>query len=77
MLLAAFSYSYWLAEQEERRLTKQLSEPGFQTAFWLSSVLVGIGLAGTSRFVWETVIWGMLTLVSLVILYTSLRQTIK
>jgi len=73
ILLAAFSYHYWLAEQEGIRLRKKLGLVGFQRALWLSLALVAIGLAGTSQSTWETVIWGVLTLVALVILLTSLR----
>jgi hypothetical protein len=70
-LLAAFSYSYWLAEQEGRRLRTQLGGIGFQRTLWLSLVLIGIGLAGTSRNIWEIVIWGILILIALVSLLTS------
>ncbi len=72
-LLAAFSYSYWLSEQNGYSLRVQLGEIGFQRALWLSLIFIGIGLVGTSRFTWESIIWGIFTLIALVILLTQFR----
>lgn len=72
-LLAAFSYSYWLSEQNGYSLRAQLGEIGFRRALWLSLTLIGIGLIGTSRFTWEYVIWIILTLIALVILLTQYK----
>lgn len=66
ILLAAFSYHYWLANQENRRLKEQLEQPAFQRLFWLSFVFIGVGLAGTSQQVWESVVWIIFTLFSVV-----------
>lgn len=66
ILLAAFSYHYWLAHEENRRLRDQLNQPTFQQLYWLSFVLVGIGLAGTSQKTWEMIIWMIFTLLSVV-----------
>jgi hypothetical protein len=75
-LLAAFSYSYWLADQDGRRLRAHLGEIGFQRTLWLSLALIGTGLAGTSRDNWEIVIWVIFTLIALVILLTSFRKSL-
>ena len=75
-LLAAFSYSYWLAEQEGHRLRRKLGGISFQRALWLSLALIGIGLAGTSQLIWETVIWAVLAILALLFLLTSIRQSI-
>ena len=66
ILLAAFSYHYWLANEENRRLRDQLNHPAFQQWYWLSLVFVGIGLAGTSQKTWEMAIWIIFTLFSVV-----------
>ena len=66
ILLAAFSYHYWLADQENRRLREQLNQPAFQKLFWLSFIFIGIGLAGTSQTGWETGLWIIFTLFSIV-----------
>jgi hypothetical protein len=66
ILLAAFSYHYWLAAEENRRLREQLSQPGFQRFYWLSFVFIGIGLAGTSQRTWEMIVWIIFTLFSVV-----------
>ncbi|MEJ2748582.1 MAG: hypothetical protein P8183_11850 [Anaerolineae bacterium] len=66
ILLAAFSYHYWLANEESRRLRDQLNQPTFQRLYWLSFVFVGIGLAGTSQKTWEMIVWIIFTLFSVV-----------
>lgn len=66
ILLAALSYHYWLADQEGRRFRDQVEQPAFQRFFWLSFVFIGVGLAGTSQRVWETTIWIIFTLFSVV-----------
>ena len=66
LMLAAFSYHYWLAGQENRQLRLQLSERGFLRPIWLGVILVGIGLIGTSQESWEMVLWGVLSLIALI-----------
>lgn len=66
ILLASFSYYYWLAQQKNGRLRDQLNHPTFQQFYWLSFIFVGIGLAGTSQKMWEMVIWIIFTLFSVV-----------
>ena len=76
LMLAAFSYHYWLAGQENRQLRLQLSERGFLRPIWLGLLFIGIGLIGTSRQSWEMAIWGILTLIALVFLIGLFRQSI-
>ena len=66
VLLAAFSYHYWVAAVSERPLREQLRKPGFLRFMWAALLLVCIGLAGTSQQLWEIVIWGVLALFALV-----------
>ena len=72
-MLAAFSYHYWLAGQENRQLRLQLSERGFLRPTWLGILFVGIGLIGTSQQSWEMAMWSVLTLIALVSLIGLFR----
>jgi hypothetical protein len=64
LLLAALSYHRYLAAQQGHHLRQQLGEASFQAVFYLSLVLVGIGLAGTSATAWEMALWVVLTVVA-------------
>ncbi len=78
ILLAAFSYHYWAASEQGRKLREQLSRPGFLGFFWLAMLLVSLGLLGTSQEPWEMAIWGgmaLITLIALVILVIPSRKT--
>ena len=57
LLLAAFSYHYWAAQQNQRRLNEQLALPAFTQMYWISIFLITIGLAGTSQQTWEAILW--------------------
>lgn len=65
LLLAAVSYHHWEARQTGIRLREQLGSSRFLKSFWASMLLVNVGLAGTSTRPWETAIWGILGLISL------------
>lgn len=73
ILLASFSYQYWVAGQENKRLRLQLNQPSFLRFFWLGTALIGIGLAGTSESLWEITIFILLSLFSLLNIF-QLRQ---
>ena len=75
VLLASFSYHYWIAGEHSKSLRAQLRETSFLKFFWLSFLLIGIGLAGTSREVWEILIWTFFTLLCLYNLFTLLRAS--
>lgn len=70
ILLASFSYQYWLATEAKRPLRAQLNTATFQKTFWLGFSFIGAGLIGTSQTWWETGIWTFFTLLSLYSLYT-------
>lgn len=66
VILASFSYYYWLASQdEERAMSSTLALPGFQRLFALGLILIGAGLATTSKQAWETALAVMLIIGSL------------
>jgi hypothetical protein len=75
ILLAAFSYHYWLARQINGRLRDQLNHPTFQRLYWLSFVFVGIGLAGTSQKTWEMIVWIIFILFSVVNMANAFRSS--
>lgn len=64
LLLAALSYHHYQAAQQGQSLRQQLGTSSFQAVFYLSLVLVGIGLAGTSATVWEMILWAVLTVIA-------------
>jgi hypothetical protein len=75
ILLASFSYQYWLAAEVKRPLRAQLNTAPFLKSFWLSFSLIGAGLVGTSQAWWETGIWTFFTLLALYNLFTLVRRS--
>ena len=65
VLLAAFSYHYDEARRTGRPLNQQLQRRAFARVAWPGVTLIGIGLAATSREVWEAGIWIAFTLYAL------------
>lgn len=66
ILLAALGYHHWLAGQKQVAFRKQLDDPSFSRLFWLSIGLISIGLAGSSSTWWETAVWIIFLLLSIV-----------
>lgn len=62
IILSALSYHYWLAQTHGQSLRKQLGSRSFLGAFWIAVFFFSIGLLGSSRQLWEMVIWGLLGL---------------
>jgi hypothetical protein len=73
ILLAGFSYYYWLATESERPLRTLLQGRSFQQFAWLGLALVAAGLAGTSQQLWERLIWIFFILYSAVNFVSSRR----
>lgn len=73
VLLAAVSYHSWEAEERGRPLREQLGQDSFMRAAWVSLILVGLGLAGTSGRWWEAVVWGIFVVVGLYYLLKGWR----
>lgn len=65
LLLAVFSYHTWLAGEQKRRWRDQLAEKSFTRIAWLSILLIGVGLAVSSRQTWERWLWLILSLAAL------------
>lgn len=57
LLLAGFSYHHWVAGEEKRPLKEQLDQPSFLLIFYISLILIGSGLVGSSTRWWETAVW--------------------
>ena len=66
VLLAAFSYHYWVASVSKRPLREQLRQPNFLRLLWVALLLVCLGLVGTSQQTWEMIVWGVMALLALV-----------
>ncbi|MEM7113140.1 MAG: hypothetical protein AAF614_11960 [Chloroflexota bacterium] len=73
ILLAAFSYHNWQATADNQPLGTLLKQRPFQLSFWLSCILIGIGLIGTSNPWWELIVWSLFTLFSIMNLAQTLR----
>lgn len=73
VLLASFSYHYWLASDSKQSFRSLLTGPSFSKTFWLSLACIGVGLAGTSQQLWEIAIWTFFTLLSVFNLFTLVR----
>jgi hypothetical protein len=63
VLLAAFSYQY--SQTEPPSLKERLEQKSFLRPFWAGMACIALGLAGTSSTWWETALWGLLMLISL------------
>ncbi|PID85633.1 MAG: hypothetical protein CSB13_07025 [Chloroflexi bacterium] len=74
ILLASFSYHYWLAGEEERPLKVQLKGISFQKTLWFSIFLISLGAAGTSQHYWEIAIWTILTLICAANLFKLFKE---
>jgi hypothetical protein len=66
IILAALSYHHWQAGECGRSLRAQLESPSFQLPAWIGFCLVCVGLAGSSGRLWETIVWVVFGLISLV-----------
>jgi len=63
LILAALSWAYWVAAQENVRFRVALSRPGVARALDGGLMLFCAGLAATARTGWEQVVWGVLAVV--------------
>ena len=69
LILAAFSYHHWQAQVEKTRTREQLKRPSFAKPFWLGFLFICLGLVTTSTRWWESIIWGIFVVLSLLNLY--------
>ena len=58
--LAVLSHASWQASQRHEKLRQQLAQPGYQIFLDLAAVLFCLGMAGTSRRIWEIILWAVL-----------------
>ena len=56
--LAVVSHASWQASLSHEKFRTRLGQPGYQRAFDLAAVLFCAGMAGTSRHLWEIILWG-------------------
>lgn len=60
VLLATFSWAYWMADTKGGRLRTMMGLPRIQQALNGGAFLFCAGLAATSRVWWERLLWGLL-----------------
>lgn len=73
LLLAALSYYYDESRRDGGGLRQQWKRRSFQLAAWMAFFLIGVGLAGTSSRLWETVVWILFATFSLAGALTTWR----
>lgn len=74
LMLAGFSYFYWVAGQLGRSLRQIMREPRFQMLIVGGLLLVGIGLTITAGDLWQAVPAGALIAVCLLALLAIHRD---
>lgn len=74
LILAGFSYYYWLAGQLGHPLSQELSGRPFQRLAVGGLLLVGIGLALTAGGLWQLLPAAALIIVCLVALFALFRR---
>ncbi|MCL4802867.1 MAG: hypothetical protein KJ046_01045 [Anaerolineae bacterium] len=77
LMLAAFSYYYWLAGQAGRPLRQELSRPPFQGVATIGMLLVGIGLALTAKGIWQVLPAVALIIVCIIALLVLFKSQAK
>jgi len=55
--LAVVSHASWQAALHHEKLRSRLAQPGYQMFFDLAAILFCLGMAATSRRVWEIILW--------------------
>lgn len=75
VLLATFSYTYWLSRTEPRSLAEINQQPPYLRLFWSGFLLVLLGLVFTSARWWETAVWLLFTAWALFNLIAALRSS--
>jgi phosphoglycerol transferase MdoB-like AlkP superfamily enzyme len=55
--LAVVSHASWQAALQHEKLRNRLAQPGYQIYFDLAAVLFCLGMAATSRRLWEIILW--------------------
>lgn len=60
VILATLSFADYHANRGSKRRREVLGEPGYRAAVNTGLTLFCLGLLGSSRTMWETVLWGLL-----------------
>lgn len=75
VLLATYSYTYWLSQVESQSIAEINRQPVYTRLFWLGFLLVLLGLIFTSTRWWETAVWLLFTGWALLNLIASLKNS--
>lgn len=60
ILLATFSWAYWVAQEKGHRLRTVIDRPRIQQALNGGGFLFCVGLVVTARVWWKSILWGLL-----------------
>lgn len=75
VLLATFSYTYWLAQSQSQPLAEISRQPVFARLLWFGLLLVLLGLVFTSGRWWETAVWLLFSAWAIFNLITAARNS--
>lgn len=75
VLLAAWSFGYYEAQQTGKPVLNFLSQPNYDLAITIGLVLFFAGLAGADGRLWAKIIWGILGLAAIGLLIYRRRST--
>lgn len=71
IILATLSTHHWIARQKQTSFRTQLNQPTAQRWLWSGITLIAVGLAGNSQTWWQTAVYLIVALFSLVTLYIT------
>lgn len=60
ILLATLSYASWEAKLNGMKLRATLARRGYQQLFTLAGMVCSFGLAGSSGYLWQKILWILL-----------------
>ena len=66
LVVAALSFAYYLAEQQEQRFKQALEIPACRIMIDLGLVFFALGWTGSVSSIWERIVWAVLVLLFLV-----------
>ena len=77
LALATLSYASWQASLSKDKMRSRLERPSFQSALFLAGLLFCLGMTFTSQKGYVIAVWGILSLLLLILSVLALRRARK
>ena len=74
VILTALGFADYHAARAGRKFRQEIGRPAYQSAINFGLVLFCLGLIGSSRVWWETVLWAVLAVAFAAYTFRALRQ---